>query len=763
MSTLNNITTMNKQSIQTLNLKILGFGLLILAMTLPSQAQKTNYQSLQDALYSGGKLRGGNGPQNINWIDKGEKFSYVKRNPTDGSREIRSYIPKNGDDNLIFDAKGLTFPGTENPFQYSSFQWSQDSKYILFQSNFRPVWRRSGISDYYFYSIKEKSLRLVAKDAQTAELSPNGQKIGYEREGNLFIFDFGQGKESQLTSDAGENFYNGRFGWAYEEEFGLAQAWVWSPDSKYIAFWQSDEREVPVFQMTDYSGSHAKYVDVRYPKVGDVNPTVKIGVLDIDQKSRQWMEVNLDGGYVPRLYWTSQPGQLAIVHLNRKQNELSLTFHDVKTGKGKKIMGEKSEQWVDIFDFFAGVNHLFLFPEDSKEFFWISDRNGWSHMYRYNYDGRLLNQVTGGEWEVVTVEGVDGGKETIYYTSTEKSPMERQLYAINFDGGNKKRLTNTDGRHRVNLSPNGKYFVDRFSNVSTPTQVALWSTRGKKLHQFEDNKSVSEYISSHVYAPRELMQFTTSDGQKLDIYVVKPINFDPNTPYPMVLNIYGGPGAQSVYNEFGANGWEQYLAQSGYVVASVNNRGSGGYGSKFEKVVYESLGKWESNDFVETARFLGARPWVDADNTAIRGHSYGGYMSSYTVLNHPGVFKVSLVGAPVTDWRLYDSIYTERYMGLLDENEEGYINSAASSHAGKLEDHMFIAHSAMDENVHMQNTMQLVKALIDNGKDADLRIYPPGAHGVAYSGPSYLLLYGQYMEYLDRHLKENMKVNIPSK
>lgn len=755
--------TMHKQLKQPLNWPVVISGIVLAMTSLLLPAQKKSYENLQDALYSGAKLRGASGPENINWIDGGDKFSYVKRNRDDGSREIRSFVPKNGQDALVFDGKGLTFPGTDEPFQYVSFHWSQDSKHILFQSNFRKIWRRSGISDYYFYSLKDKSLRLVARDAQTAELSPDGQKIGYERKGNLFVFDFTSGKETQLTHDAAEHFYNGRFGWAYEEEFGLAQAWVWSPDSKFIAFWQSDEREVPVFQMTDYSGKHAEYVNVRYPKVGDVNPVVKIGVIDIASQSNQWMDVALNDGYIPRIYWTARAGELAITHLNRKQNRLTLSFHDVKTGKGKTIMQETSEQWIDIFDFFAGVNHLFFFPEDTESFLWISDRNGWSHIYRYNYDGKLLNQVTRGEWEVVTVEAVDTRKNTIYYTSTEKSPLERHLYTINFDGNGKKRLTEGDGRHHVDLSPNGKYLIDRFSNVNTPTQVALWSTRGKMLHRFEDNNEVSEFINGHVYAPRELMQFTTTDGQTLDIYVVKPIDFDPNTPYPLVLNIYGGPGAQSVYNEFGTNSWEQYLAQSGYVVANVNNRGSGGYGSKFEKIVYENLGKWESHDFVETAKFLGGKPWVDEDNMAIRGHSYGGYMASFTVLNHPGVFKVSLVGAPVTDWRLYDSIYTERYMGLLSENEEGYMQSSSSTHAGKLEDNMFIAHSGMDENVHMQNTMQLVKALIDNGKDADLRIYPPGAHGVAYSGKSYILLYSQYMAYLDRHLKEKMPVKMPSK
>lgn len=735
-----------------INRKIYASLLFIVSLGLGFNgvAQERDYANLQEALDVKSVLSGGDGPQSVNWIDGGDRFSYIENR--NGTPEIRSYDPKKQADGFVFKAKGVNFPGQDKAFEYTSFQWSQDSKYILFQTNFRPVWRRSGISDFYFYSVADKSLKMVAKDAQTAEISPDGSKVGYERGGNLFVFDFKTQKETQLTFDAKDYFYNGRFGWAYEEEFGLAQAWIWSPDSKYIAFWQSDERKVPIFQMTDYSGQHVEYVNVPYPKVGDPNPEVRIGVIDVSNGSNQWMDVKLDGGYIPRLYWTSQPGQLAIVHLNRKQNHLKLYFNNVKTGEGRLIMEEKSDTWIDVFDFFAGIMHLFFFPEDKEEFLWISDRDGWSHIYRYDYNGNVVNQVTQGEWEVTRVEAVDAKSNTIYYTSTEASPLERHLYAIDFDGINKKKLTKEQGRHTLNVAPNGKYFIDTYSNTHTPRQVELWTTAGKMLKKFENNDEVKKFTSAHFYAPKELISFTTSDGQELDGYIIKPKNFDPNKKYPLVLNIYGGPGAQSVYNEYATDGWEQYLAQKGYVIASVNNRGSGGYGSKFEKVVYRNLGEWESKDFVETAKYLASQPWIDGERMAIRGHSYGGYMSSYTMLNHPEVFKVAIVGAPVTDWRLYDSIYAERYMDLLEDNEEGYKNSASTAAAGNLKGKMFIAHSAMDENVHMQNTMQLVKALIDNGQDADLRIYPPGAHGVAYDEVSKLLLYSQYVDYLNEHL-----------
>ncbi|MGK7392367.1 MAG: S9 family peptidase [Candidatus Cyclobacteriaceae bacterium M2_1C_046] len=729
----------------------------LLFLWLPSLVlAQEKYKSLQEALFSSSKLSGKGGPQSINWIDKGERFSYIK----DGDilPEIWSYQPSKDKEELVFKANGLKFPDSQVDFNYEDFQWSKDSKYLLFKTNFRPIWRRSGISDFYFYDVKDKSVELVAKDAMTSELSPDGKYVGYERGGNLFTYDFNSKKETQLTNDAEEYFYNGRFGWAYEEEFGLAQAWKWSPNSEYIAFWQTDERDVPIFQMTDYEGQHNEYVKLPYPKVGDTNPSVKIGAIDISSGEKVWMDLDLDGGYIPRIYWTSVPGQLAVVHLNRKQDHLKLFFYDVKTGKGKLVMEEKSEAWVDVFDFFAGIMHLFFFPEDKEEFLWISDRDGYSHIYRYDYNGNLLNQVTKGNWEVVRVEAVDSKSNTIYYTSTEGSPLERHLYTVNFKGSGKKRLSNEPGRHSFNVSPHGKYYFDEYSNITTPKQVNLYTTKGKLLKNYENNAEVKEYIENHFYAPKELMQFTTTDGQVLDISIIKPANFDPEKQYPLVLNIYGGPGAQSVYNQFATNGWEQYLAQEGYVIASVNNRGSGGYGSDFEKIVYRQLGKWESHDFVETAKHLANLPWVDGNNMAIRGHSYGGYMASYTVLTHPDVFKVALVGAPVTDWRLYDSIYTERYMDLLSDNEDGYIQSASTTHAENLKAKMFIAHSAMDENVHIQNTMQLVKGLIDNGKDHDLRIYPPGAHGVAYNGRSYVLLYQQYVDYLDEHLKSTQKV-----
>ncbi|MFD1141751.1 S9 family peptidase [Larkinella insperata] len=709
--------------------------------------QKQRFQNLQQALAATGRLAGSQGPASVNWIDGGTRFSFTEKGV------IKSFSPKDGREEVVFDGSKLTLPGTDKPFAYESFQWSKDSKNLFFQTNFRPVWRRSGISDYYVYSVTDKSLKLVAKDAQTAELSPDGKKVGYERDGNLFVFDFASQKETQLTNDAAPYFYNGRFGWAYEEEFGLAQAWEWSPDSKFIAYWQIDERQVPIYAMTDYKGFDENFVKLPYPRVGDNNPTARIGVVELANNKAQWMKVDLGDGYIPRIYWTSQEGQLAVVHLNRKQNHLRLFLTNARTGEAKQIMEEKNNAWIDVFDFFAGIMHYFYFPADSREFFWVSERDGFAHIYRYDYTGKLLNQVTKGNWEVVFVYNVDAKNKKIYYTSTQQSPLDRQLYVVDFDGKNTRKLTQAAGRHKIDFAPNGQYYIDNYSNTTTPTRVELWDTKGKLLKTLEANTSVTEFLNNYVYSPKELTRFTTSDGQKIDISIIKPLDFDATKKYPVVLDIYGGPGAQSVYNDFSFTGWHQFLAQQGYVVVSVNNRGSGGYGYQFEKIVYEKLGLYESRDFAETAKYLATQSWVDGGRIAIRGHSYGGYMSSYTMLTHPDVFKVSLVGAPVTDWRLYDSIYTERYMGLLPENDAKYQKSAVSPNAKNLQGKMFIAHSTMDENVHIRNTMQLMNALEDAGKDADLRIYPPGAHGVAYNSTSSLLLYQQYTDCLEKYLK----------
>ncbi|MBE0595620.1 MAG: S9 family peptidase, partial [Gemmatimonadales bacterium] len=635
-----------------------------------------------------------------------------------------------------------------------SFQWARDSRHLVFQTRFEPIYRRSGVADYFVYSLDDRSLTLAASGARTAELSPDGAMLGYERDGDMFVYDMGTARETRLTSDAAEHVFNGHFDWVYEEEFGMAQGWNWSPDSRFIAYWQVDESREPVVRLTDFEGRHPEWVEIRIPQPGDENASVKIGVSDVKNGRQVWLDPGEAGEYyIPRIYWTSRPDTLAMITLNRPQNAMNLYFFDVHTGGHRLVMTETSGGWLDIYDFYAGIQDFLSFPAGVSEFFWVSDRDGWQHIYRYDYSGKLLGQVTKGEWSVTRIEGIDPGGRMVYYTSTEASPLQRQLYSVGFDGKSRNRLTTPAGTHSIDMSPNARYYIDRWSSVHQPRQVELWGTDGRKLRTLEDNARVTEWLATNAYSPTELFSFTTSDGVKLDGSMAKPVPFDPGKRYPVVMSIYGGPGSQQVYDQFDANPWDQWLTQQGYIVVGLNNRGTNNYGRDFMEIVYRHLGKWEANDFAEAARYLATLPYVDGERMAIVGTSYGGYSTVYTMAMHPDVFAVGIANSPGTDWRLYDTIYTERYMGLLEDNPDGYTQSSAVENAGNIKGKLLLIHSMMDDNVHPQNTMQLLTALTNAGIDADLRIYPPGRHGAAYNSSSYLLMLGLQHEYLERYLK----------
>ena len=648
----------------------------------------------------------------------------------------------------------------------SDYQWTHDGKYLLIEGPGKSIWRHSTQAPFYLLNVKKKELTALADNnnsLRNVKLSPDGTMVGYVRDHNIYVVDLSSGNERAITRDGTKDILNGEFDWVYEEEFGQAQAWNWSPDSKYIAYWQFDESPVPIIQLTDYKGLHPKYEKIPIPQVGDPNPLVKIGVVNIKTNKNIWIDTGEKGDYyIPRIYWTSLPSVLAVMILNRAQNHVKIYFYNVEDGESHLVFEEKSKTWIDIYDFYAHVNDMITFPENSEEFFWISDRDGYQHLYRYGYNGKLINQVTKGEWTVAKVYSIDTENKKIYYESTEDSPLERQLYSINFDGSGKTRISKIAGRHRFNFSPNSKYFFDIYSNVNLPRQVELWSTEKGMLKKLVDSKSVNKFLESHKYSPKELFNFTTSDGQKIDYYMIKPFDFDKTKKYPVIFSIYGGPGSQSVFNSFGTNTFHQYLAQKGYIIVNVNNRGTANYGSKFMKIVYKNLGKWESNDFAETAEYLSKLPYVDSTRIAIMGTSYGGYSTLYTMTSYPGIFKVGIANSPVTDWRLYDDIYTERYMGLLADNKNGYIESSPTTHVANIAGKLLLVHSAKDDNVHPRNTMQFITALTNAGKDADFRFYPLGAHGAVYSLPSYLLLMKVYYNFLDRNLmggKDQIVIN----
>jgi dipeptidyl-peptidase 4 len=721
------------------------------ATSVVGAQQKQRFTSLDDALRSSAILAGRGTPPNVEWLEGGRRFSFISADPRTGAAEIRAYDPATGRDTLLFTAQGLVAPGTTNPFLYEGFQWARDFKNIIFQTNFKPIYRRSGTSDFYIYSLATRSLQLAGRGARTAELSPDGSMLGEERSGDLYLVDLATHRERRLTSDAAPHVFNGHFDWVYEEEFGLAQAWNWSPDSRHIAFWRVDERKEPEIQLTDYSGRHPTWDRIRIPQPGDSNPTVRVGAIDVHSGRTVWLDPHQRGEYyVPRLYWTSRADTLAMLVLNRKQNDLKLLFFDARTGGSRQVFEETSKTWIDVYDFYAGVQDLMSFPTGSHEFLWLSDRDGHQHIYRYDYSGKLIQQVTHGDWNVTRIEGTDLAAQTIYFTSTNPSPLERQLWRVKFDGTGLTRVTTTAGRHQIDMSPDAKYFIDNWSATTQPAQIELWSTASGKLRTMEDNAQTQAWLAAHQYSPTELFSFTTSDGAKLDASMVKPFDFDPSKKYPVVFAIYGGPGSQGVYDQFSASGWTQWLAQNGYIVVNVNNRGTNNYGRDFMKVVYKQLGAYEARDFAAAAAYLRNQPYVDGSRIAIMGTSYGGYSTMYSMEVYPDVFSVGIANSGVADWRLYDSIYTERYMSTLDDNQEGYAKSSVVENAPRLGGHLLMIHSMMDDNVHPQNTMQLFTAFTNAGKDIEERIYPPGRHGAAYNAESNELINHVTFDFLSR-------------
>ncbi len=737
----------------------LYFVALVICLPFVASAQeKQRFANMDEAMQASGILSGRQGPRNVNWIEGGMRFSYTDRDARTGTPVIRAYDPATGKDTDLFTATGLTFPGTNQPFSYDTYEWAQDSRHLVFQSNFLPIYRNSGISDFYIYTLADRSMQLATKGARTGELSPNGAMLGFERDGDMYVTNLSTHQERRLTRDASEHVYNGHFDWVYEEEYGLAQAWKWSPESSYIAYWQLNDSAEPVIQISDYSGLHQNWEKLRIPQVGDSNATVRIGVVNVTTGQNTWLDTGEKGEfYVPRIYWTSRPDTLAVITLNRPQNTMKLFFFDVKTGGRRQVMTETSSTWIDVYDFYAGVDDMMIFPSDSHEFFLLSDRDGFQHLYRYDYSGKLINQVTRGNWSATRVEGSDAKKQTVYYTSTEVSPLQRQLYSIRFDGTDQRRITTAKGRHKINMSPAATYFIDTYSSLHQPTQVELWATPGQKVRTLENNEATTRWLQGHAYSVPEFFSFITSDGAHIDGSIVKPIPFDPGKRYPVIFDVYGGPGSQQVYDQFNdeysPSGWRQWLAQEGYIVVGVNNRGTNNYGSAFMKVVYKHLGKYEALDFAEAAKYLAKQTYVDSKRVAIIGTSYGGYSTVYTMEMYPELFPVGVANSAVGDWRLYDTIYTERYMSLLGDNLSGYVESAPIEQAPKMRGNLLLIHSMMDDNVHPQNTMQLLTALTNAGRDADLRIYPPGRHGAVYNGPSARLIRQVTDSYLARYLK----------
>ncbi|MBI3587236.1 MAG: alpha/beta fold hydrolase [Ignavibacteriales bacterium] len=666
----------------------------------------------------------------VKWIEGGKKFSYQESDAATRVTNIWTYNVADGKREMIVDAKSLVLNAGDPPFRFTTYQWSPDERQILFVSappERQYLSRLTPAGNLFLYELSTKAFRRLTNTdvpQYNQKFSPDGKKLGFVRSNNIYILDLSTGQETQLTSDGMEHIINGRFDWVYEEELGISDGWQWSPDGKMIAYWQLDENRVPEFHLMDFMTMRADVTTMRYPKAGDPNSTVKIGVLNVETKKTVWMDLGTnDDIYIARIHWTNKPNMLAMQRLNRAQNKIELLMGDITTGKTNVMFTDEEKTWIEVQDDFK-------FLKGSEQFLWSSEKDGFRHLYLYDVNGKLVRQLTKGAWDVDGITRVDEKNKLIYFTAYEKTPLERHFYSIRFDGKDMKRITPGDYTYGANLAPDNKNFIATYSNVNTPPKIALYTTGGKQVRMIEENNVNA--LKEYKMGMREFFKFKTTDGIDLNGSMIKPVDFNLQKKYPVLIYVYGGPGSQTVSNSWGGTRylWHQLLAQKGYVVVSVDGRGTGQRGKAFKSITYKNLGKWEVNDQIEAAKYLGAQSYVDKTRIGIWGWSYGGYMASLTILQGADYFKTAVAVAPVTSWKFYDSIYTERYMLRPQDNEEGYKESASITHAAKLKGNLLVVHGTTDDNVHWQNSVQFIDALQKADKHFQTMFYANKNHGI---------------------------------
>src|ERR1700676_244177 len=585
-----------------------------------------------------------------------------------------------------------------------------------------------GATSLAWFDLKTQASRTLVSGKEgiaDPKISPDGRYVSFERDHNLWLVSLADGKERALTQGGTEEVRKGELDWVYPEELEVTTAYWWAPDSSAIAYLQMDESKVAKYPLVDFSSPDGDAEEERYPPAGGANPIVRVFVAPVGGGEARAMDTGENTDiYIPRVNWLTDSKHIAIQRLNRQQTVLDLLIADAESGETRAALTEKDQYWINI------SNDLH-FLKDGKRFLWSSERSGYRHLYLYDLDGKEQAQLTKGEWEVSAVDTVDEGKGLIYFTGTSKSPLERHLYRVSLDGSAVSRITIHNGTHGINMAPDASAFVDTYSDVMTPPRQDLAHADGSLLRIINENK-VAELAEYHLVAP-QFLTVKTHDGVQLNAWMIKPPDFDASRKYPVLIFTYGGPHAQVVLNAWENNTglWHQEMAQKGYVIFALDNRGSAGRGHIFEEPIHYRLGAQELSDQRDGVEYLKSLPFVDASRIGIWGGSYGGHMTLHAMFEDWNDFKAGFAGRPVTDWFLYDSIYTERYLGLLPQNAEGYRSSSPLEKAGGLKGKLLIAHGTGDDNVHFANTLTLINELIEHGKYVEVMPFPGRGHGVS--------------------------------
>ena len=683
--------------------------------------------------------------ENVHWFPDESAFTYTKINPETGLNDIFKQDVTSGENSLLVNGSFLKFNGQQ--IILSSYSFSNNGRFLLFSGLREKIWRYSWRAPFYILDFKSAEIFPLTKNLQNlrnVKLSPDGKYVGYVYNSNIYIVELATRERRQITNDGSENILSGEFDWVYEEEFELTDAWRWSPDSKKIAYWRMDQTRVKEFYLVDELSLYNKITPLKYPKAGEANSVVKIGVYDLRKDSTVWMDIGAETDiYIPRIFWTNSSDKLAILRSNRHQNHFELLLANTDSGQSEVIISDSNSTWVE-------VEHDILFLKEKDEIIWTSENSGFNHAYLYDYTGNLLNQITKGNWEVTSVEAVDEENGWLYFYGKKDSPIEQNIYRIKFDGKNLERVSPNNGWHTADFCPKCKYFIDSCTTASSPTITYLRNADGSIIRKLEDNDDIFDDYSLSF---PEFSSFTTTDGVELNYYIIKPDNFAPDKKYPVIIYGYGGPTSQTVVNRWGGTRelWHQYMAQNGYIIFCVDNRGTGGRGKEFKDLAYGDLSKWAVHDQIEGAKFLSSLPYVDTDRIGFWGWSGGGYLTLMMMTRGTDYFSTGVSVAPVSDFHLYDAIWTERYMGLPDENEDGYKAANVLTYADQLKGKLLIIHGTGDDNVHFQNSIQIINELEAKLKQFDLMIYPNRNHRIS-GGNTQLHLFTLISNYFLNHL-----------
>jgi dipeptidyl-peptidase 4 len=714
--------------------------LILLAATLFAQKKPITLETMNEGRGGGG----GRGGAQAVWAPDGKTFL------TRTGRSLAIYNPatKTSKDLVsteAMDAAAVKGPNEDGPVDWTNrrasnggMQWSQSGKEILY----------SGGGDIFLIHVdtgKWEQLTHTPEVEREAKLSPDSKTVAFRRGYDLYAVDTASGKETRLTRGGSETLRNGTLDWVYPEELDLSTAYWWSPDSKAIVYMQFDTTREPVYPHEDVLRVRALYEPERYPQSGENNADIHLGVVPASGGPTKWLEVGdtRNSYLIARAGWMPDSKSAYVIRMNRVQNRLEMLSIGVESGSATTIFKETDPYWINLKDDVA-------FLRDGKRFLWTSERDGYRHVYVYSVDGKEVKQATKGPWEVRAVNAVDDKLSRIYYTSTEGSSLETHLYSVKLDGGDKKRLDNAAGSHTISMGPGASFYLDTVSTLTDPPRTTLHSTDGAELGVYReaDRRQQEEFD----ILPTEIVSFKGPDGTLLYGKVIKPKGFETGKKYPAIVSVYGGPGVGlPIHNSWSGVSIDQAYAHHGYVVWQAENRGGQGRGHGFETPIYRSLGPTELTDQVAGVKFLISMGYVDAARVGIHGWSYGGFMTLNAVLNAPDVFKCGIAGAPVTSWMNYDTIYTERYMGLPSENPEGYRSTALPAKAKNLKAKLMIVHNFEDDNVLFQNTLQMTDALQLADKQFEFMLYPQKSHGV--SGVAARQMNESMLDFFDRNLK----------